>query len=144
MMIHGSWHFTFLDDNTLMVSVIGAWNKEAAIAFSKEFKQITAPLLCQPWGLLVCMQNGELVVPEAITILEQLNQWAIDNNCRREANIVQYQIHNDLIERTRADEMRDYVQCSFTRLADALDYLKTEGFAQSITLQEAEAWLVKH
>lgn len=138
MKIHGSWKLSVVCNDTMLVRVFGAWNKEASEAFADEFKQISRPLIDKPWALVVCMQYGELVVPEAISVLEALNQWAINNNCRREANVVKYQIHNHLIDHTRGNDVNEYVQRSFTEMAEAISYLKSQGFADSLSVSHAE------
>ena len=140
--IHGNWGLRLLDDQVLLVRVSSGWNKEAALQFSLEFKEATQPFHGQPWAILLSTRNAELVIPEAIPIVKELNTWAIEHGCCCEAELVKNIMQIKQIEETRSDSSgHSYVQKCFLDIKDAAAFMSEHGFELSCSFEEADAWL---
>ncbi|MFD2165109.1 hypothetical protein ACFSJY_02435 [Thalassotalea euphylliae] len=140
MHIHGRWAFKIDKNNILLVKVMDAWNVEAAVAFSEEFKRVSMALVEQPWAILISTQHGELMVQEALPVLQDLNKWTVENNCRCEASIVKYQIQKEVFDRTRACGEYEYIQRAFFDFSSATQFLADRGFTPQSNEQDIADW----
>lgn len=143
-MPHGRWKFMHGADDILLIKAMDSWNKEGATEFANAFKEAALPLIHSPWAIIISTENAELMVPEALAVLENLNQWAISNNCVVEANIIGYQIHKDVIEKTRAKKANNYVQRTFSHFDSANEFISAQGFLLSIGNDSAKLWFTKN
>tara|TARA_Y100000034_G_scaffold115777_1_gene153361 strand:- start:652 stop:1119 length:468 start_codon:yes stop_codon:yes gene_type:complete len=155
MKAHGTWKIKKDDSNTLLIKVNGAWNKEAAVLFSNEFKQIASTITNEPWAILISVQNAEIPIPEAMDVLQQLNEWSITNGCRCEASIVSLFAHEEVFKRTRAkkvqqqqrgeqvDAQLDYEQHIFLSLSEGIDFLAEKGIKLATPISDVKTWFSK-
>jgi len=142
MKIHGSWKIERYKENIVLAKAIGAWNAEAAEAFTREFKTAVKPISSKPWAILMSTQCGELVVPEAMEILTELNAWVIGHNCHCEASLVKYNIQKELFDKTRACGDHVYIQKSFYELTQAISFIANNGFDIATDEHILENWFV--
>ena len=152
MQIHGSWDIKRLAPNILGVKIIDAWNVEAALAFSKELKEIVQPFLGNSWAILLSAQQADSVgPPNVIPVVQELNQWCIDNGCRCEAHIVRSGLQRQYNELTRSEKIKQlpvpacptettYTHAYFDSLESALAFLAQNQFYIDAEIAGLPAW----
>jgi hypothetical protein len=97
---HGSFNLS-VSNNILIARLSDSWNKECAEDFAFNFQIKASPLLGEPWGHLVFLDNWDLGVPEMLPIITELVTWCIENGLEKSA-----QVYNDsMIKKYSIDQM---------------------------------------
>ena len=125
---HGEFELS-VSGNILIAHLIGGWNKEAALAFDREFRIAAEPLLADDWGHLVFLDDWSLGVPEMIPIIEDLVQWCVINGLKRAAHVyspsmLKQMQANDMV----AEQLGDFQRCAFRDKESALAWLAQQQF----------------
>ncbi len=82
---HGTYHLWCVD-SVLYAELLGTWNKEAALNFSRDFKALAGQFNA-PWAHLVYLEEWGLCTPDVIEVIQSLVEWCIENDLRRAAQI---------------------------------------------------------
>ncbi|MGJ8669313.1 MAG: hypothetical protein ACSHXK_07500 [Oceanococcus sp.] len=67
-------------DRALLIEIIGSWNLEGYLDFVKAFRAAALPLVDQPWGAIVDINEWGLSTPEVNDANEELQLWTMKNN----------------------------------------------------------------
>jgi hypothetical protein len=81
MIEHGSFKIT-LENNVLVSTFYGAWNKEQVEKYSNSVKQQAQPLLHSSWARVIDLSYWEGAGEEVVQPLTVLQHWAQDHNCK--------------------------------------------------------------
>ncbi len=122
---HGAFEIR-VNGNILCATLSGSWNVQAAEAFAADFISKAQPLIGQPWGHLVLLEDWDLGVPEIIPIIERLVNWCIENGLKRAAQVYS----PSMIKQYQLNEM----------VVEEFGEFQRQSFRQQ---QEAEAWLAE-
>lgn len=144
MQIHGSWNIKLLEKNIVAVNVFDAWNKEAALAFAKDFRESVQPLVGQPWAIILSVKYAsEVGTPEVVPIMAELNRWAIENGCICEAHMVKHVLQksfSDMIRETPVSDAAPYTHMYVNELSEAIIFAARFDFNLETPIREVQAW----
>ncbi len=125
---HGSFNLS-VSNNILIARLSGSWNKECAENFATNLQIKARPLIGEPWGHLVFLDNWDLGVPEMLPIITELVIWCIENGLEKSA-----QVYNDsMIKKYSIDQMvvkqkRGFERRVFAEPDKAMSWLSKYGF----------------
>lgn len=127
---HGEFELS-VAGNILTARLIGGWNKEAALAFDRQFRLAAEPLLSDDWGHLVFLDDWSLGVPEMIPIIENLVQWCVAHGLKRAAHVYS----PSMLKQMQANDMvvqqqGEFQRRSFAEADQAITWLNEAGFRQ--------------
>jgi hypothetical protein len=127
------------EQQVILASVNGSWNRFTAEDYAQEFKALAKPLVGTDWAHIVYLDNWQLGVPEIEPVITELVNWCIANGLRYAAQVYcpnmikRYQLDKMIVEHTAQFERRVYPDEQH-----ALSWLSSLGFAvDSTTLRQA-------
>ena len=112
------------EQNVILASTNGSWNRFTAEDYAAEFKALAQPLTAAPWAHIVYLDNWQLGVPEIEPVIGALVTWCLDNGLRYTAQVY----CPNMVKRYQLDKMIVSSSANFERRIYA-------------TEQEAFAWL---
>ena len=116
-------------DKTVISRLTGAWNKEAAEKYEREFMQVASPLSGQKWAHLVYLEDWELGVPDIAAPVMRLVDWCIDNGLCRTAQVYSESMTKQyLVDKLVVDEKGDFRRRVFQEEKRALRWLAQQGY----------------
>lgn len=124
---HGEFTLS-VSGNILLAKLSGAWNEEAARAFSQNLKTTVMPLIGADWGHLVYLDDWRLGVPEIKPIVEELVAWCCDNGLKRAAHVYSPSMVKKLQLEDFVAETGDFQRRAFASEAEAIAWLAVEGY----------------
>ena len=124
---HGEFTLS-VSGNILLANLSGAWNEEAAHAFSKDLKSKVTPLVGADWGHLVYLDDWSLGVPEIKPIVEELVAWCCGNGLKRAAHVYSSSMLKKLQLEDFVAETGDFQRRAFASEAEAIAWLAAEGY----------------
>lgn len=125
---HGEFELS-VSGNILVAHLIGGWNKEAALAFDREFRIVAEPLLTESWGHLVFLDDWSLGVPKTIPIIEDLVHWCVANDLKRAAHVYSPSMLKEMQANDMVIEQHgEFQRRSFSEQGQAITWLSDAGF----------------
>lgn len=80
MQAHG--HFNMYREGRLLIcQPMGAFNLSGAMAYEQQFKEVVAPLLGAPWGIVELTEEFEAAGPDVIERFNRQFHWCAANGC---------------------------------------------------------------
>lgn len=126
---HGEFHIQ-VSGNVLCARLLGSWNAQTAEQFAEEFIVKASPLLGQPWGHLVLLEDWDLGGPEIVPIIERLVSWCINNGLTRAAQVYSpSMIKQHHLNEMVVEEFGDFHRHSFASQLAAEAWLAESGYA---------------
>lgn len=128
---HGDY-LLWTKGNVLYAKLIDAWNKEAAIKFSIEFKEL-AKTFSGDWGHFVDLTEWDLCNAEVFGIVKDLVDWCIANGLTRAAQVYPPSIIKaQFVDQMVVEEFGGFKRAVFGSNENACDWLTAQGFAAEI------------
>ena len=125
---HGLFEIT-VNGNILVTSLYGAWNEEAAVAFSLEFKAKAAEIKPPDWGLLALLEQFEGGIPAADVIFLELVDWCVLNQLKASAHVYNKSAYKkDYLNKLISVPPSSFTKSAFQDTKQAVDWLKQMGF----------------
>jgi len=81
---HGDFN-VFVVNNTITLTLEGAWNVETSLAYQQEIREKARHLKGSPFGVLTLLNDWELCTPECEKVLVEIVQTAISWGMQKEA-----------------------------------------------------------
>jgi hypothetical protein len=129
MIEHGSFQMEVIDQ-TLVVKCFDAWNTETVVRMCKEYKELVKTIKDKPWACLVDLSQWELSTPDMWEKIDELNEWANQNNQKYEAVICSLSIQRMFLEASH--EVLTNVESRFCDdLQEAFNWLQSVGVYNS-------------
>jgi hypothetical protein len=128
-LIHGSWDIQLLESvNIILIKRAGAWNKEAALEYAKEFTQEITPLIGRQWCSVGYALDYGLGVPDIDQIIQKMYQGMVEKGCICQTTVIQSSLGAQHLARMASISSDDY-QLKFVQSPEkAVDFIKTLGF----------------
>ncbi len=127
-LVHGSWSLS-VNNNILLQTFSGAWNKEAAIAYIKDFRETTQPLIHSPWAILSVFEDWELCTPDLNPLIIEHCQWFIEHGCSKDCHVYSPDGLKQLVlDQIIPYEEPGYERRVFSNMDDAISWLATQQF----------------
>ena len=117
------------EQQVILASVNGSWNRFTAEDYAQEFKMLAKPLAGTDWAHIVYLDNWQLGVPEIEPVVAELVNWCLANSLRYAAQVYcpnmikRYQLDKMIVEHTATFERRVYPDEQ-----QALAWLSSVGF----------------
>jgi len=128
MHAHGRFHI-WLDNRVILARVTGQCNKEMALKYSTQFKDIANPLVGQPWAHIVYLDDWDLATPEVEGIITDLVTWLVANGLMRTAQVYSPNMLKKFqIDRMVKSKIDHFTRQVFDNGEDAFEWLSQEGF----------------
>ena len=128
MQTHGSFDL-WVDNQVLLARISGAWNKEASWLYFNEIKEITKPIIGNPWALLVYFDGEVLGTPETNQTAKEMVSWLLQNGLVSMAEIHSSNIIVQLeIERMSKEVPSEIERRHFSDEEMAFAWLASKGF----------------
>jgi hypothetical protein len=125
---HGSFTLT-VENNVIVATLNGSWNKEAAVAYKNQFMHVAQPLIGNPWGHIVYLDEWELCEAEMFQVIIPLVTWCIDNGLQKAAHIYSKSaIKKHFLDQMVVERHGDFERCIFTSKTEAADWLAESDF----------------
>ena len=142
--IHGDWEVRVLDSNIIVSRVFGAWNVEAAVAFSSEFKNIASGFGGEAWACILCVVNAQLIIPDGIPVLKEVERWSLNHGRRCLINLGSNHMQRSQFNEISGSGPELAVGSYYCKtLSEALPLLAQNGFDTSFDVTEVEQWLME-
>ncbi|WP_108652683.1 hypothetical protein [Dongshaea marina] len=122
--VHGSYQLK-QQGRFLLLTVIGAWNRECGERCGQELKSYISSYDSQAWGCLMDLRQWQLSTPETWKTFNQVRAWFIEHNYRVEAMVCSMAIQKRILEKERliSDSLQSRL---FTNYQQALDWCYQE------------------
>lgn len=130
---HGNFN-VFVVNNTITLTLEGAWNVETSLAYQREIREKATPLKGSPFGVLTLLDDWELCTPECEKVLVEIVQAAISWGMQKEAvvnnngaaKLLLFEKHKHL----HIDDIKEkhFHRRIFSQQSDAISWLAREGF----------------
>ena len=126
--MHGEWqiHST---NNYVLQWFSGCWNEEAAVQYTKEYREKTAHLEGRQWAMLSIFEDWQLGVPEIVPHIEQHCQRFKDIGCIKDCHVYsESAVKKIQLEQLIPQTEGDYERRVFTEVDEAVTWLKACDF----------------
>jgi hypothetical protein len=130
---HGNFS-VIVANNTITLTLEGAWNVETSVAYQREIKEKAHLLKGRPFGVLTLLDDWELCTPECEKVLVDIVQTAISWGMQKEAvvndkgaaKLLLFEKHKHL----HIDDIKEkhFHRRIFSHKSDAVSWLASEGF----------------
>ncbi|WP_421132344.1 hypothetical protein [Alteromonas sp. A079] len=130
---HGNFN-VFVVNNTITLTLEGAWNVETSLAYQQEIREKARHLKGSPFGVLTLLNDWELCTPECEKVLVEIVQTAISWGMQKEAvindtgaaKLLLFEKHKHLhINDCKEDHFHRRI---FSQKSDAVSWLASAGF----------------
>lgn len=129
MLEHGGFKM-YIENQTIVVEPIGAWNIETALRYGREFKLLVNQIENEEWATLVIFLNFELAGPKMWEHINKLNEWGIQHNKKHEVVVCTQSIHKEVIKLTH--KYTASIEPHFVEtVKQAKDNLRKHGYLKS-------------
>lgn len=126
--IHGEWKIEVCN-NVVVQYFSGCWNEEAIIAYVKDFRVNTAPLIGTTWAIISFFDDWELGVPEITAHVEEHCQWFKANGCVKDCHVYSPNAAKEMqLERLIPQTEGAYERQVFSNVNHAVNWLASHGF----------------
>ena len=132
--VHGSYRLSIVE-RVVCSAVIGPWNLECTLAYSDEFRTLTASLADDgsPWASFFDPSKWQLLTPDSVQLFNENAQWASANN-RTHVAIVSIEFSLEEWLRDRMLENTQVESRFFHNRQDAWNWLQELGFCEKAPL----------
>lgn len=126
--VHGQWKIV-AGSNYVLQWFEGCWNEEAAIQYTKEYREKTAHLAGTKWAMLSIFEEWELAVPAIEPYIKEHCQRFKDIGCIKDCHVYSPSATKEMqLERLVPQTEGNYERRVFTHLDEAIDWLKSCDF----------------
>ena len=126
--VHGQWKI-FVSDNYVLQWFGGCWNEEAAIQYTKEYRNKTAHLAGKKWAMLSIFEDWDLAVPEVEPHIAKHCQRFKDIGCIKDCHVYTPSATKEMqLEQLVPQSEGNYERQVFSKIDEALAWLKTHHF----------------
>lgn len=124
---HGNYRI-WCEGNTLHAELLGAWNMEAALAYTKDFIE-QASAFEGDWAHIVYLDNWELATPDVTAEAERLVEWCIAHGLKRAAQVYKPSgLKRAVINKMVVEQLGDFKRATFDDPETAAQWIIDEGF----------------
>ncbi len=116
-------------DNYVLQWFGGSWNEEAAIQYTKEYRNKTAHLAGTKWAMLSIFEEWELAVPEVEPYITEHCQRFKDIGCIKDCHVYSPSATKEMqLEQLVPQTEGQYERQVFNQIDDAIIWLKSHDF----------------
>lgn len=120
------------DGPIVIARLSGAWNKEAAQVFERQFHQCASGLAGTRWAHLVYLGEWDLCSSELFPVIERLVTWCIENGLVRAAQVYPpSSLKKAVLDRMVMEKSGSFERRVFDEPYEAISWLEKEGFTLS-------------
>jgi len=130
--VHGQWKIA-VSNNYVLQWFGGSWNEEAAIQYTKEYREKTAHLAGTKWAMLSLFEDWELAVPEIEPYIIEHCQRFKDIGCIKDCHVYSHSATKKMqLEQLIPHTEGNYERQVFSHIDEAIAWLKTCHFTIEI------------
>lgn len=124
-----SYEFYVIPERRIMKEkMYGFWNKEIATRYFEDYKKAVKPLLGKPWVKCLDLRDWHPSNPKVMKILSKHINWAMRNNLKYSANIVELNIPELQMNTILKSGIPVLTYKFFKDEKKALEWLESQGF----------------
>ena len=124
---HGSYKL-WVKERVIYAEISGAWNREAALNYSKEFKAL-ASSFSGNWAHLVYLDDFELCGDEVFGVIQELVAWCIAQGLKRAAHVYSpSMVKKEFVGKMVAERQGEFTRAIFDNEMSARLWLSNEGY----------------
>lgn len=125
---HGEYTIT-TNGQVIELAIGGMWNLEGMREFVEAFKKQATGIKNSPWAVLIDLRFWDLGTPETDAVMDDLQDWCLNNNQTHEAVILsEHAVAAAQMERYSEVIKGKLEQSYFSEPAEARNWLRELGF----------------